>query len=87
MRRSVRLAAVNLSFLGLSQIAVTIAAFATQVVLARSLSQHDFGSFMTVLAFVSLTAPIAVYGVNELWLQRFGREGPRLSAGCDAPSA
>ncbi|GIH02660.1 hypothetical protein Rhe02_07270 [Rhizocola hellebori] len=75
--RSVRLAAVNLSFLGLSQIAVTVAAFATQVVLARSLSQHDFGSFMTVLAFVSLTAPIAVYGVNELWLQRFGREGPK----------
>ena len=77
MLRSVRLAAVNLSFLGLSQIAVTIAAFATQVVLARSLSQHDFGSFMTVLAFVSLTAPVAVYGVNELWLQRFGREGPK----------
>jgi O-antigen/teichoic acid export membrane protein len=75
--RSLRLAAVNLSFLGLSQIAVTAAAFATQVVLARSLSQHDFGSFMTVLAFVSLTAPIAVYGVNELWLQRFGREGPK----------
>jgi O-antigen/teichoic acid export membrane protein len=75
--RSVRLAAVNLSFLGLSQVAVTVAAFATQVVLARSFSQHDFGSFMTVLAFVSLTAPIAVYGVNELWLQRFGREGPK----------
>lgn len=77
MLRSLRLAAVNLSLLGLSQIAVTIAAFATQVVLARSLSQHDFGSFMTVLAFVSLTAPVAVYGVNELWLQRFGREGPK----------
>ncbi len=68
---------VNLSLLGLSQIAVTIAAFATQVVLARSLSQHDFGSLMTVLGFVSLTAPLAVYGVNELWLQRFGREGPK----------
>lgn len=75
--RRLRLAMVNLSFLGLSQIAVTVAAFATQVVLARSLSQHDFGSFVTVLAFVSLTAPIAVFGVNELWLQRFGQEGPQ----------
>ncbi|WP_146604027.1 lipopolysaccharide biosynthesis protein [Micromonospora deserti] len=63
--------------LGLSQVGVTIAAFGTQILLARSLSQEAFGTFTAALAVVSLTAPLAVFGVPELWLQRFGREGER----------
>ncbi|KAB1911979.1 lipopolysaccharide biosynthesis protein [Micromonospora sp. AMSO31t] len=66
---------VHLGMLGLSQVGVTVAAFATQILLARSLPQAHFGTFTTVLALVSLTAPLAVFGVSELWLQRFGQEG------------
>ncbi|MFG3710306.1 lipopolysaccharide biosynthesis protein [Micromonospora sp. NPDC047730] len=68
---------VHLGMLGLSQVGVTLAAFGTQILLARSLPQEAFGTFTAALAVVSLTAPLAVFGVPELWLQRFGREGER----------
>ncbi|PWR08651.1 hypothetical protein DKT68_14715 [Micromonospora acroterricola] len=68
---------IHLSMLGLSQVGVTVAAFATQILLARSLPQAAFGTFTAALALVSLTAPLAVFGVSELWLQRFGQEGER----------
>ncbi|MEU4339401.1 oligosaccharide flippase family protein [Micromonospora lupini] len=68
---------VHLGMLGLSQVGVTVAAFATQILLARSLPQAAFGTFTAALAVVSLTAPLAVFGVSELWLQRFGQEGER----------
>ncbi|MFC8846359.1 MULTISPECIES: lipopolysaccharide biosynthesis protein [unclassified Micromonospora] len=67
----------QVGLLGLSQAGVTLAAFGSQVLLARTLSRPDFGSFTAVLAVVSLTAPVAVFGVSELWLQVFGREGAR----------
>jgi O-antigen/teichoic acid export membrane protein len=66
---------VNLGMLGFSQAMMTVAAFATQTILARALPQDQFGMFMTVMALVALVAPVAVYGVSELWLQQFGREG------------
>ncbi|GGR72180.1 hypothetical protein GCM10010169_15140 [Micromonospora fulviviridis] len=66
---------VHLGMLGLSQVGVTVAAFATQILLARSLSQAAFGTFTTALALISLTAPLAVFGVSELWLQQFGQRG------------
>lgn len=68
---------IHLSMLGLSQVGVTVAAFATQIMLARSLPQAAFGTLTAALAVVSLTAPLAVFGVSELWLQRFGQEGER----------
>ncbi|MGC3859991.1 lipopolysaccharide biosynthesis protein [Micromonospora chersina] len=76
-RRRNRLVAmlVHLGMLGLSQVGVTVAAFATQILLARSLSQAAFGTFTTALALISLTAPLAVFGVSELWLQQFGQRG------------
>ncbi|MFG1882857.1 oligosaccharide flippase family protein [Micromonospora sp. NPDC049102] len=68
---------IHLGMLGLSQVGVTVAAFATQILLARSLPQAAFGTLTAALAVVSLTAPLAVFGVSELWLQRFGQEGER----------
>ncbi|MGW0503776.1 lipopolysaccharide biosynthesis protein [Micromonospora sp. NPDC003241] len=68
---------LQLGMLGLSQVGVTLAAFGTQVLLARSLPQADFGTFSAALATMSLAAPLVVFGVSELWLQRFGREGLR----------
>ncbi|MFG3685668.1 lipopolysaccharide biosynthesis protein [Micromonospora sp. NPDC047740] len=63
--------------LGVSQAGVTLTAFVTQVLLARSLPQAQFGAFMSVMSLVTLAAPLATFGVADFWLQRFGREGPR----------
>jgi O-antigen/teichoic acid export membrane protein len=65
----------HLGMLGLSQVGVTVAAFCAQLLLARSLPQSAFGTFSAALAVMSLAAPLVVFGVSELWLQRFGREG------------
>ncbi|GIJ06941.1 lipopolysaccharide biosynthesis protein [Micromonospora andamanensis] len=61
--------------LGLSQVGVTVAAFCTQILLARTLPQSAFGTFSAALAVMALAAPLVVFGVSELWLQRFGLEG------------
>ncbi|MGC1213642.1 MAG: polysaccharide biosynthesis C-terminal domain-containing protein [Micromonospora sp.] len=63
--------------LGISQAGVTLIAFLTQVLLARSLPRAEFGAFMSVMSLVTLAGPLAIFGVAEFWLQRFGREGPR----------
>ena len=52
-------------------------AFLTQVLLARSLPKADFGAFMAVISLATLAGPLAIFGVAEFWLQRFGREGQR----------
>ncbi|GAB3954976.1 hypothetical protein GCM10027614_63010 [Micromonospora vulcania] len=67
----------QLGMLGVSQAGVTVIAFVTQVLLARSLPKADFGAFMSVISLVTLAAPLAIFGIAEFWLQRFGREGPR----------
>ncbi|MDG9675255.1 oligosaccharide flippase family protein [Micromonospora sp. DH14] len=67
----------QLGLLGVSQAGVTVLAFLTQVLLARSLPKADFGAFMAVISLVTLAGPLAIFGVAEFWLQRFGREGER----------
>ncbi|SIN36451.1 Membrane protein involved in the export of O-antigen and teichoic acid [Micromonospora cremea] len=67
----------QLGLLGISQAGVTVIAFLTQVLLARSLPKADFGAFMSVMSLVTLAGPLAIFGVAEFWLQRFGREGSR----------
>ncbi|MET8354390.1 polysaccharide biosynthesis C-terminal domain-containing protein [Micromonospora sp. NPDC005206] len=67
----------QLGLLGISQAGVTVLAFLTQVLLARSLPKADFGAFMSVMSLVTLAGPLAIFGVAEFWLQRFGREGSR----------
>ncbi|MER7457603.1 polysaccharide biosynthesis C-terminal domain-containing protein [Micromonospora sp. NPDC126480] len=66
----------QLGMLAASQAGVTVIAFATQVLLARSLPQAEFGAFMSVISLVTLAAPLAIFGVADFWLQCFGREGP-----------
>ncbi|OKI89253.1 polysaccharide biosynthesis C-terminal domain-containing protein [Micromonospora sp. CB01531] len=67
----------QLGLLGFSQVGLTVLAFLAQVLLARSLPQAHFGAFMSVLSLMTLAGPLALFGVAEFWLQRFGREGPR----------
>jgi O-antigen/teichoic acid export membrane protein len=75
--RPLRRGIAQLGLLGASQAGVTLLALGTQIFLARALSREHFGTLMTVLSLVTLVAPLALFGVAEFWLQRFGREGPR----------
>lgn len=50
-------------------------AFLTQIVLARKLGSEDYGIFSAVLAMVTLVAPLAGFGISQLWLKVFGQEG------------
>ncbi|MDA3946041.1 MAG: flippase [Helicobacteraceae bacterium] len=50
-------------------------AFLTQVILARQLGAESFGLFSATLAMVTLVAPLAGFGVPQLWLKIFGEEG------------
>ena len=50
-------------------------AFSTQIILARGLGREYFGMFSAVLAMVTLVAPLAGFGVSQLWLKVFGQEG------------
>ncbi len=52
-----------------------ILAFLTQVILARKLGSINFGVFSAVFAMVTLVAPLAGFGVSQLWLKVFGQEG------------
>jgi len=66
---------VSISWLWLGTIAGAGLAFATQIMLARSLGAEQFGVFSSALATVTLLSPLAGFGVAGYWLNAFGREG------------
>jgi O-antigen/teichoic acid export membrane protein len=49
--------------------------FLVQVVLARRLGPHEFGRFTVALATVAMVAPVAGFGLPQLWLRLYGVEG------------
>lgn len=49
-------------------------AFATQLLLARSLSLEEFGEFSAALASVNILMPLAAFGLTGLLLRSFGEE-------------
>lgn len=51
------------------------AAFLTKLILARQLGPATFGAFSSVLAMVTLVAPLAAFGIGGFWLKAFGKEG------------
>jgi O-antigen/teichoic acid export membrane protein len=64
-----------ISLLWLGSIFGAGCAFVTQVLLARELGPAAFGVFATVLSLVTMTAPLASFGVGGFWLKAFGHEG------------
>lgn len=50
-------------------------AFLTQIILARQFGPDGFGVFMAALMTVTMLAPLAGFGVPQLWLKVFGKEG------------
>ncbi len=58
--------------LGLSQGAVVLFAFFTQVLLARSLPKESYGALAAVMALVLILGLFASFGLGAYWLERFG---------------
>ena len=59
--------------LGLSQGAIVLFAFLTQVLLARSLPKESYGALAAVMALVLILGLFASFGLGAYWLERFGR--------------
>ena len=53
----------------------SLANFAVQLVLARTLGPNEFGAFCFALAIVTLIGPLATFGIGSWWLRVFGEEG------------
>lgn len=65
----------SISLLWLGAVLGAFFAFLTQALLARALGVHGYGSFASALAFITVLAPIAGFGVPGFWLRVFGEEG------------
>lgn len=52
-----------------------VLAFATQVILARTLGVQSFGVLTATLGLIGFVAPLAGFGVSGFWLKCFGEEG------------
>lgn len=65
----------EVSFLWVGTLLGALAAFFTQVILARELGPNNFGIFASAIAVVALLTPVAGFGVAQYWLKVFGEEG------------
>jgi len=65
----------NISLLWVSSILGGASTFLIQVLLARQLTTNDFGVFAASYSLVSLFIPLAGFGVAQLWLKAYGKEG------------
>lgn len=70
-----RRAAAALSVLWLATAAGALLTFVAQVLLARALMPEAFGRFSAALAAVTMLAPMAGFGLPQLWLRVYGAEG------------
>lgn len=59
------------STIGLAAVSNSAIAFIYQILLARSLSPHEFGIFSSSLALVTTLATLAGFGLNLLWIKAF----------------
>ncbi|MCW2099405.1 UNVERIFIED_ORG: O-antigen/teichoic acid export membrane protein [Pseudomonas psychrophila] len=64
-----------LSSLWIGSIAAAFLAFLTQVILARTLGPGEYGVLSSALSAATLIAPLAGFGIPQLWLKIFGVEG------------
>ena len=63
----------DIGALGLSQGAIVLFAFLTQVLLARSLPKESYGALATVMALVLILGLFASFGMGPYWLESFSR--------------
>ena len=65
----------HVSLLWFSSVLGGASTFFIQVLLARQLTPNDFGVFAAAYSFVCLFVPLAGFGVAQLWLKVYGKEG------------
>ncbi len=70
-----RRAAAGISLLWMATALGAVLTFLVQVLLARQLGPSDFGRFNAALATVTMLAPVAGFGLPQLWLRLYGAEG------------
>jgi O-antigen/teichoic acid export membrane protein len=70
-----RRAAAGISLLWLATAFGAVLTFLVQVLLARRLGPSAFGEFTAALATVTMVAPVAGFGLPQLWLRLYGAEG------------
>lgn len=64
-----------LSSLWVGSILAAFLAFLTQVIVARILGPNEYGVLSAALSAATLIAPLAGFGIPQLWLKIFGVEG------------
>ena len=77
--------AMSLSALLASSFLVSLIAFVIQAILARLLGAHEYGLLASALASAMLVASLIGFGIPQLWLRMFGRDGWK-AMGCVSPS-
>jgi len=48
--------------------------FTCQLLLARNLDPRGFGLFSTAFVFITILSPLAVFGIQHVWLKKFASE-------------
>lgn len=74
-RLSVKKAIKSLSFLWVGSLFGSGSAFIIYMILARELGPKDFGVFSSVLSMITVFSLLAGFGVSQVWLKLFGKEG------------
>ena len=64
-----------LSSLWLGSIMAAFLAFLTQVIVARILGPSEYGVLSSAVSAATLIAPLAGFGIPQVWLKIFGTEG------------
>jgi len=65
----------SLSFLWMGSLLGSGSTFVIYMILARKLGPEDFGVFSSALSMVTIFTMLAGFGVGEVWLKLFGKEG------------
>ena len=65
----------SLSFLWLGSIIGSGSTFLIYTILARKIGPEHFGLFSTALATISIFSLLAGFGIPQVWLKLFGKEG------------
>jgi O-antigen/teichoic acid export membrane protein len=72
---SSRLALKLIGSLWLGALLGALAAFVTQILLARELGPREYGIFSSIIAFMALLTPLIGLGIPQFWLKIYGLEG------------
>lgn len=75
MNLSIRKAIKSLSFLWMGSLLGSGSTFIIYMILARELGPKDFGVFSSALSMITVFSLLAGFGVSQVWLKLFGKEG------------